>query len=130
MLFDLTFMHFQEARSKLDSCLDSMRAIIQKHKQGLLQNSNNSVNLDFIDHYINKVAAGKDPTWSGEQGMMRIMGALDTIPLGGDGLIMAFNTIFFCLAKCVSIFVQKTFDKSFLVWPIIASRRSKKSFER
>ena len=62
---------------------------------------------DFIDLYLKRVGQqqqqqhdkDKDDGWEGEEGMKRLMGALDTIPLGSDGLFMGFNTVIFCLAK-------------------------------
>ncbi len=59
---------------------------------------------DFIDLYLKRVGQqqqdkDKDGGWEGEEGMKRLMGALDTIPLGSDGLFMGFNTVIFCLAK-------------------------------
>ncbi len=55
---------------------------------------------DFIDLYLKKIKSNNDcKIWGGDVGMKRLMGALDTIPLGGDGLFMALNCAIFCLAR-------------------------------
>ncbi len=99
---------YDDARTKMHAAMGSMKEIVQRHRDTMLDRDEEE--HDFIDLYLKRVGGVADSHyvvserdnergWGGETGLRRLMGALDTIPLGSDGLFVAFNTIIYCLSR-------------------------------
>lgn len=114
MIFIFILKGYTNSLSEFKDCMDCFDRFVKLHQDdnsnsSSISNNNQSNNQDpkdvttmtnvqethrdqdMIDVYLDKIANTDDPDWSGERGYKRLLGAIDSIPLGADAVYLALR---------------------------------------